>query len=168
LEYVEVAASNKVVKLKKKGRVLSVDERKEMREWSWFIAVWGIRPPSLSNVGKTAAVQKMLVDEVEDSEKDENDENVPRWWGFWDVEEIIKLAEWISVRSDLGEEGESLAGGDSLSTSSMSSASSSSSNRRHPRMEQSKGLVRHLRDYAALLQWRTSQDKYTLLERASD
>jgi hypothetical protein len=72
----------------------------------------------------------MTVDEAEDSEEEEDkdDENAPRWWGFWDVEEITKLAEWISVKSDLEEEGESLAGRDSLSTSSTSS---SSSNRRH-------------------------------------
>jgi len=164
LEYLEVAASNKVAKLKKKGRVLSIDERKEMREWSWFIAVWGTKPPSLSNV-KTVAVQNMTVDKAEDSEEeDKDDENAPRWWGFWDVEDITKLAEWISVKSDLEEEGEILTVGDSLSTSSTGS---SSSNRRHPRMERLKRLVRHLREYAVLLQWRASKDKYTLI-RASD
>jgi hypothetical protein len=166
LEYVEAAASGKVTRLKKKGRALSVDERKEMRDWSWFIAVWGTKPPSL--VKNTAAAEKMAVDGAESSDEENvDDESVPRWWGFWDVEEITKLADWISVKFDVEDEREDLAGRDSLSTASIGSASLSG-NRRQPHMEQLRRLVGHLRDYGALLQWRAGNDGYTLVERASD
>lgn len=154
-EYIEVASGEKVMKLKKKGRVLSVEERKEMKEWSWFIAVWGTRPPSPSNEAKITTVQKMKVDEAED--EDEDEENGLNWWGFWNPEDIMKLAEWISVKFVPEEGGEGLAEKDSQSTSSMNSTSSSS-NRRHPRVEQLKRLVGHLREYASLLQWRTRSE----------
>ena len=152
-EYVEVASSDKAMKLKKKGRVLSLDDRSEMRDWSWFIAVWGTRPPFLSNMAEKTGPDKMAVEEADDSEDsdEEDEENVPRWWGFWDVEEIAKLAEWISVTSDLEEESDD-------STSMLSIG-----HRRQPRIEQLKRLVGHLREYALLLQWRASEDKYTLV-----
>ncbi len=41
LEYLESAASEKTFKLKKKCPLPSAEERMEMREWSWFVAVWG-------------------------------------------------------------------------------------------------------------------------------
>ena len=157
-EYVQVASNDNVLKLKKKGPVLSLDERNEMRDWSWFIAVWGTRPPLLSNVAKTASPEKITVEEADDSEDsdEEDEENVPRWWGFWDVEEIAKLAEWISVKFDLEEKSEGLACSGSASTPSIA-------HRREPRIEQLKRLVGHLREYAVLLQWRASHDKYTLV-----
>ncbi|TFK44250.1 hypothetical protein BDQ12DRAFT_7961 [Crucibulum laeve] len=35
---------DKPAKAKKRERVLGEEERKEMREWSWFVAVWGAKP----------------------------------------------------------------------------------------------------------------------------
>ena len=158
-EYLEVATHEKAVKLKKKGRVPTIEERQGMRDWSWFVAVWGTKHPSLRNGAKAP---KMNLDRVKDSkEEGGDDETVPKWWGFWDAEEITKLAEFITIRSGIEDDVGSSSGGETPST-----GSSSSSKRKQPRIEQLKKLAGALREYAVLLQWRSCQDKYTLIKGA--
>ncbi|KAJ3811480.1 hypothetical protein F5876DRAFT_64749 [Lentinula aff. lateritia] len=56
------------------------EESQALREWSWFIAVWGKKPHgNRANDG----------------------EDEPQWWGFWDPQEIRNLAEWLSITNDL-------------------------------------------------------------------
>ena len=55
-----------------------------MQHWSWFLAVWGSKPEGAVIDG--------------DNEEDEDEEDVERWWGFWDPAEISRLAEWHAVK----------------------------------------------------------------------
>ncbi|KAJ3886055.1 hypothetical protein GG344DRAFT_82082 [Lentinula edodes] len=56
------------------------EDSRALREWSWFIAVWGKKPHGNG------------VDEGGDE---------PQWWGFWDPQEIRNLAEWLSITNGL-------------------------------------------------------------------
>lgn len=63
------------------------EDRKALKEWTWFLAVWGTKP----------------------AEKDASpgvDADEPQWWGFWDSLEIRRLAEWITAANDLKTTGE--------------------------------------------------------------
>ena len=159
LEYLEVATHEKAMKLKKKGRVPTIEERQGMRDWSWFVAVWGAKHPSLPNGPKPLKAQRMDLDKVDEPGEEGGDETVPKWWGFWDAEEITKLAEFITISSGIEDEVGSSSGGETPST-----GSSSSNKRKQPRIEQLKKLAGGLREYAVLLQWRSRQDKYTLIK----
>jgi hypothetical protein len=189
-----------------KAKVLSSDERKEMRSWSWFVAVWGRKPedaagsalwkgkekekengkghvngrssvklkikvsqekqkargdddamdidepdhrdedeemaslsdqdssssrssasspsssPSDSDNERSESSQSdqdddddaNSVDQSETSEDDydgdesnEDDPDVEKWWGFYDPLEILKLADWISIKACLDPASES-------------------------------------------------------------
>lgn len=165
-EYLQIASSDKMVKLKKRGRVLAPEDRKEMREWSWFVAVWGTRPHTSQSQSMPRKDQRMNVDGAENSEtgEDDEDELVPKWWGFCDVEDIKNLAEWISIKSGIEDKDDNLR----PHASPLTSTSSVSSNKpKQPRIEQLKKLVGNLREYAELLQWRTREDKYVPPTRQS-
>ncbi|KAJ3984732.1 hypothetical protein F5890DRAFT_1410961 [Lentinula detonsa] len=60
---------------KQRHRKDNVDSQ-TLREWSWFLAVWGKKPH-------------------ENGAQCEDEE--PQWWGFWDPAEIRKLADWLSI-----------------------------------------------------------------------
>ena len=158
-EYIELASSEKSSKPKKKGRVLSPSDRQEMREWSWFIVVWGKKPP-LSEAPTLGTVQKMDIDGTTDESEDET---VERWWGFWEPEEISKVAEWISIKAGLDDDEESTAGDSRGSTLSIAKDKVDTST--NPRTTQIRRLVTELKDYAALLEWRIREDKLTVVPR---
>ena len=163
-EYIELASSERPSKAKKKGRILSSDDRQEMREWSWFVAVWGKKPPSLPPTHRPA--ETMDIDGNPDDSENESD--AERWWAFWEPEEISKVAEWISIKAGLDDDEESTAGDFHASSSTIQPAAKgkvdSSTN---PKTAQMKRLVKDLKDYAALLHWRTREDKSTLVPRIS-
>ena len=77
------------VRFGRRRGVVDEDERKTMRHWSWFLAIWGRKPEG-------AAVAKVEDDDETEDEDDEEDEE--RWWGFWDPTEVAKLAEWHAVK----------------------------------------------------------------------
>jgi hypothetical protein len=163
-EYIELASSEKPSKPKKKGRVLSSDDRQEMREWSWFVVVWGKKPPSLPGVAPLRTVQKMDIDGATDeSENESEDETVEKWWGFWEPGEISKVAEWISIKAGLNDDEESTLGDSRASSSSTAKDKVDSSI--NPRTAQMRRLVTELKDYAALLEWRIREDKLMLVPR---
>ncbi|KAJ3934906.1 MAG: hypothetical protein NXY57DRAFT_599590 [Lentinula lateritia] len=56
------------------------EDSQALREWSWFIAVWGKKPHGNG---------------VNDGEDE------PQWWGFWNPQEIRNLAEWLSITNGL-------------------------------------------------------------------
>ena len=166
-----------------KVRVLATEEeRKEMRSWSWFVAVWGRKPKEVAGIGakgkersvamsgvklkiKVNPIQgprnndAMDVDEEdeemaslsdqewssspssasgststsfsgersdqqeEDEEDDDGDDDgndvgfnnlddyleeenddTERWWGFYDPFEIMKLSNWIAIKTGLDSE----------------------------------------------------------------
>lgn len=82
-----------VVKVGRKRGGFTEDDRQQMERWSWFVAVWGRKPP-----GAEEAKREMSVDEDEDSEGDEAEEC---WWGFWQPHEVSKLAEWLTRKHGL-------------------------------------------------------------------
>ncbi|KAI0744216.1 hypothetical protein C8Q80DRAFT_885422 [Daedaleopsis nitida] len=69
-------------------RVAELDERKQMKHWSWIVAIWGRKPDG-------AEVTKVHNRDVEG--EDDGDDNAERWWAFWEPEEIKKLAEWLAM-----------------------------------------------------------------------
>ena len=76
---------------KARGRaIISAGERGTMRRWGWFVAVWGQKPSD-------ALVPATEDDSDSDSEDDTEEEE--RWWGFWQVDEIRKLADWIAIKN---------------------------------------------------------------------
>lgn len=75
---------------KAQGRaVISANERSALRRWGWFISVWGKKP----------------VDGVVPAGEDDDDdvEDVERWWGIWQPNEIRRLADWIVIKNDIAE-----------------------------------------------------------------
>ncbi|KII92523.1 hypothetical protein PLICRDRAFT_155104 [Plicaturopsis crispa FD-325 SS-3] len=167
LDFLAASAGEKVPRRpSRKGKLVpGVEDRAEMRRWSWFVAVWGKRPPLADGEARKAA--------SEDSEDEDEDEE--RWWGFWEPEEVRKLADWIAITSGLDDEpaeGETTAARSSLSNSSKKSASvraespltdvsSSSDEEDDVDMDMPtstadlRALVKHLKENASLLEWRT-------------
>ncbi|PIL35898.1 hypothetical protein GSI_01558 [Ganoderma sinense ZZ0214-1] len=89
-------------------------ERGRMRFWSWFVAVWGRRPEG-ALVAKSEGAEEVAEGEEKEGESVEKvaeegekkvdgddrqaeDEDTEQWWGFWEPEEIAKLAEWLAMR----------------------------------------------------------------------
>ena len=76
---------------KAQGRaVVSTDERSALRRWGWFIAVWGKKPID----GFVPVV---------DDDDDDDVEDVERWWGIWQPDEIRRLADWIAIKNGIAE-----------------------------------------------------------------
>lgn len=81
---------------RRKPLVPSEEERRALRKWSWFVAVWGKKPP---------ITERTLVKDEDDSEDededDEDEDDDEQWWGFWEPEEVMKLASWIHFKAGL-------------------------------------------------------------------
>ncbi|KAH9485467.1 hypothetical protein JR316_0002375 [Psilocybe cubensis] len=163
-EYLEVASSDKPMKPKKRGRVLSKEHQRELRQWSWFVAVWGKRP-LLSPAEKAVSVKEVDHDDSDNEEEENIDEE--RWWGFYEPEEINKIAEYISIKSGLDDDADAPVNQPAslLNSKSTQSNKEKTSLPLSPRQEQLKRLVSELRDYASLLEWRLREDKCTLVNR---
>ncbi|KAH7914107.1 hypothetical protein BJ138DRAFT_1144417 [Hygrophoropsis aurantiaca] len=124
----------------RKRLALPPDERSSLKKWSWFVAVWGIRPHE----------KERIAIDGDDSDEDEDDE---RWWGFSEPEEIVKLASWISAKSDAS------VGRDTPSTVDSDCDSDDEQDPNLSNAEQSKALAKELEQYAALLRWRTRREE---------
>lgn len=85
-----IAGKDAKVKLNRRRGGLTEEERRAMRRWSWIVAIWGTLPKG---------AQENEADEVDDEEASD----CPRWWGFYEPEEIRKMAEWIAASSEVGE-----------------------------------------------------------------
>jgi len=157
-EYLEVVSADKPRKLKKKGRILAAEERSKMKEWSWFVSVWGKKPPLEGPSNAQPAKSDTI---TISSDEEDGEEEVEKWWGFWEPEEIVKVADWIYIKSKL-EDQEMEAGGSENGIVSQT--------KKDPVKVQLKHLVTQLKDYAALLEWRTHENKFSdalLLEQTS-
>ncbi|KAH7921406.1 hypothetical protein BV22DRAFT_1122186 [Leucogyrophana mollusca] len=126
----------------RKRLVAPPDERSALKKWSWFIAVWGMRPP----------VEDRAV--VRGGDSDDEEEEEEQWWGFWDPEEITKLAAWVSAKS--GIDVETSTPGSRASTPVDPDSEDEADAR--PTKEQTKALVKDLGQYAALLRWRVKRE----------
>ncbi|KAH9859078.1 hypothetical protein C2E23DRAFT_716870 [Lenzites betulinus] len=79
------------VRLGKRRGVADEAQRKRMRQWSWFVAVWGLKPEG-------AEVAKLSHDDDDAEDEGEADEDAEGWWGFWQPEEVAKLSEWLAMK----------------------------------------------------------------------
>lgn len=86
---------NVKVKVGKKRGGFSEDDRKEMERWNWFVAVWGRKPEGAIEVKHERDDDE---DEDDDNESAE-DTDEDAWWGFWQPDEIVKMADWLGMRS---------------------------------------------------------------------
>lgn len=77
---------------RRKPLVPSEEDRGALRKWSWFIAVWGKQPPT---------AERTLVEDDDDGECDDDEGDEEQWWGFWEPEEIVKLASWVHFKAGL-------------------------------------------------------------------
>lgn len=168
----KLVKSSKKKILPKKAKVLTPEERVEMRSWSWFVAVWGRKPEEAAGSVKANRNGNMKLkikvnarkpkvkakehkrgsdDEMEvdgeehadredvemgsgsdsergpstsqsdsGSEESDNDndndndndsqsssaeeEDREKWWGFYDPLEILKLSDWIAMKTGLDDE----------------------------------------------------------------
>lgn len=80
------------VKFTKRRGPVTLEERKGMQKWSWFVGVWGRKPEG-------AIIAKSEDEDEDQTTGDDRD----TWWGFWDPQEIKKVAEWIAMTNKLGE-----------------------------------------------------------------
>ncbi|KAF9484432.1 hypothetical protein BDN70DRAFT_825471 [Pholiota conissans] len=154
VEFLDLAANDKPYKPKKRARLLSPEDRSGMREWSWFVAVWGKKPALIVN-----STEQWPVNHIENDSGSENELEVETWWGFWEVDEIFKLAQWICIKGGLDNDDTSSNGEGGSSTSHKEKVALS------PLKSQLKRLSMGLKDFAALLQWRIRDDKTTLIKR---
>ncbi|KAF9010643.1 hypothetical protein BDQ17DRAFT_1322452 [Cyathus striatus] len=163
-------------KTKKKDRVLSPEERSEMREWSWFLAVWGCKPEEAringhvngSGRSHTNVDHEDSEDDEDGEDQEEEDEDAEQWWGFWEPGEIHKVAEWIRIKGgleDAGEENTTTTNGTKRKSFKQTPASVMAASDT-PSEEQLKELVKSLEDYASSLEWRMREDKYGAMELA--
>lgn len=150
-------------------RALTEEDRRDMLRWSWFVAVWGKKPEG--------AEEAQRIVEDGDSDSEEEDEDAEAWWGFWQPTEVTKLADWLAARSGVDAaielhhlnrrpRGRSSTVGTGLSSRDPSPLSDVSSDEeavqfktdadgnRVPVKRELQGLVRGLREFAHLLEWR--------------
>ena len=76
----------------------SGEERNSMKQWSWFVAIWGKKPFQAKKFPQTHTDDEDNGPEVEDAK---------RWWAVCEPEEIRKVAQWVAMTSGLPGEGSS-------------------------------------------------------------
>ncbi|KAG1839050.1 hypothetical protein DFJ58DRAFT_813247 [Suillus subalutaceus] len=92
----------------------SLSERASNRRWSWFIAVWGVRPgieeridpPKDEDCSEDDSESESDLDSESDEDEDKSKRSQkkterPRWYAFSDPAEIFKLAEWVERKAGL-------------------------------------------------------------------
>lgn len=92
----------------------SLSERASHKRWSWFIAVWGVRPdieertdpPKDEDCSEDDSEAESGLDSESDEDEDEDNSKKigierPRWYAFSDPVEIFKLAEWVERKAGL-------------------------------------------------------------------
>ena len=87
-----IAGRDARVKISRRRGGYTEEDRRAMRRWSWFVAVWGT-PPKGAVLNET--------DEEDTDEEEDGDE--PHWWGFYEPDEIRKMAEWIAMSCEVGD-----------------------------------------------------------------
>ncbi|KAJ7045463.1 hypothetical protein C8F04DRAFT_434813 [Mycena alexandri] len=143
-------------KAKRKRRPKREDERSSLKEWSWFVAVWGKKPPP--DLGTLPF--KPIANGGEEDDESDDDEVVDKWWAIWQPAEIRKLATWITLKYRLNENTVSSASSSGSSASTPSSDNAAGYDARavqmspHPSKLELLALVANLDDYAMGLEFR--------------
>ncbi|KAJ7462239.1 hypothetical protein B0H11DRAFT_1735496 [Mycena galericulata] len=157
----ETEDANRTAKTKRKRRPKRDEERSSLKEWSWFIAVWGKKPPPELGTLPFKPITSNGNGEIMDDSDSEDDEIVNKWWAIWQPAEIRKLVTWVTLKYGLND--------GTISSSTSTSASTPSSEITSPPagwdergMEMSPSpsklellaLVANLEDYAMGLEFR--------------
>ncbi|KAH9165462.1 hypothetical protein EDB89DRAFT_2009556 [Lactarius sanguifluus] len=114
--------------------IVSTDERQAMRRWGWFIAVWGQKPAD------------GLVPTSEEDEDEESDD-VERWWGLWQPTER-------SAEDEPGVPTGAGSNGSRSGTAGNAQTRVDEDGRVIPTQNELRALVRALREYVEVLDWR--------------
>ncbi|KAJ6499350.1 hypothetical protein C8R45DRAFT_113527 [Mycena sanguinolenta] len=93
----ETDDANRNSKAKRKRRPKREEERSLLKDWSWFIAVWGKKPPP--ELG-TLPFKPANAGDGDDDESDD-DEVVDKWWAIWQPAEVRKLVAWLTMKYHL-------------------------------------------------------------------
>ncbi|KAJ8587446.1 hypothetical protein M405DRAFT_934681 [Rhizopogon salebrosus TDB-379] len=110
-------AKSKTTKSKSAWTPPSLSERVSHKRWSWFVAVWGVRPrleerrdppkDEDDSEDNSSESESESEPEEEDQEnktrrrKNKTDPERPGWYAFSDPSEIFKLAEWVDRKAGL-------------------------------------------------------------------
>lgn len=132
-------------KAKTRRHTKDEEERRELKEWSWFVGVFGTVP-------ETGTIARHPDEDEGRDEEEEDDDHA--WYALWEPAEIKKLAVWIAIKGGLYDP----------PTSSSQFTSTSKGKRPHdmfvprhtPSREALTTLVTSLEEYAELLVWRSS------------
>ncbi|KAJ7901779.1 hypothetical protein B0H14DRAFT_2668402 [Mycena olivaceomarginata] len=116
----ETDDANRNSKAKRKRRPKRDEERSSLKEWSWFIAVWGKKPPP--ELG-TLPFKPVVNADDDDGDDSDDDEVVDKWWAIWEPAEIRKLVTWITMKYRLNEETISSVGSSTAATPSSGAGS---------------------------------------------
>jgi|ERR1700722_539122 len=132
-------------------------DRQAMKDWAWFVAVWGKRPP----LTETANVEKTKGDDdSDDSDEDDGDED--QWWGFWEPSEIRNLAGWITHQAGLQDRDERGSGSNLASSKSgdeIEHGADMCSVQGQPTKKELRLLVDSLDEQADFLEWRVKKQE---------
>ncbi|KAF8210181.1 hypothetical protein K438DRAFT_1809131 [Mycena galopus ATCC 62051] len=142
-------------KAKRKRRPKREEERSSLKDWSWFIAVWGKKPPP--ELGTLPF--KPAVDAGDDGDESDDDEVVDKWWAIWQPAEIRKLVTWITMKYHLNEGTISSASSATTPSSDGASPPAAWEGRGiemspHPSRLELLALVANLEDYVLGLEFR--------------
>lgn len=160
----ETEDANRNSKAKRKRRPKREDERSSLKDWSWFIAVWGKKPPL--ELG-TLPFKPIATGGDDDSDESDDDEVVDKWWAIWQPAEIRKLATWITMKYRLNEGTLSSASSTNTTTPSSSASPPAGWDERgmemspHPSKLELLALVANLEDYAMGLEFRVRDGDIT-------
>lgn len=122
-------AKSKATKSKSAWTPPSLTERTSHKRWSWFVAVWGVRPgveerrdppkdedDSEDDSSESESEHDSDMDEDEDTankikpRKNKTKAERPGWYAFSDASEIFKLAEWVERKAGLKLKGSTPSG----------------------------------------------------------
>jgi hypothetical protein len=153
LEFLQDHASDrskKTSRTKKKRRNVTDEKRGMTSDWSLFVAVWGKRPtPS----------EEVIIEEANHSEESDGEiELAEEWFAFSNPQEIENLAKQIEIRCSLDDEVPS----DEIRPSREGIFSEGDDDIMATRpygKENLRSLVRNLKDYGAMLNWRFYGDQ---------
>ncbi|KAJ6475319.1 hypothetical protein C8R47DRAFT_1143038 [Mycena vitilis] len=153
----ETDDTNRNSKAKRKRRPKREDERSSLKDWSWFIAVWGRKPPP--ELG-TLPFKPLPDVDGDDGDESDDDEVSDKWWAIWQPAEIRKLVTWITLKYQLNDGTISSVSSTATTPSSDGASPPVGWDERgmemspHPSKIQLLALVANLEDYATGLEFR--------------
>ncbi|KAJ7497247.1 hypothetical protein FB451DRAFT_1120578 [Mycena latifolia] len=157
----ETEDTGRASKTKRKRRPKREEDKSSLKEWSWFVAVWGKKPPP--ELGTLPFKPVHAADAAEDSDNSDDDETLDKWWAIGSAAEIRKLVTWITLKYRLNEDTSSASSSIATSPSSGTTSPPAGWDERgmemspHPSRLELLALVANLEDYATGLEFRVRE-----------